>query len=277
MKLYKSRRRFLSEGWYPEKKEEIEKIITAWEKRGLSVDRGGIAAVVPHAGWFFSGDIAFGTISALRKDPDTVVIVGGHLREGAVPLLYNYRELETPLGPIPVDIPFLEALEEKRVFQSEKGPDNTIEIQLSLIKYFFPKSYIAAFRIGSGIESMTMGKEIHAAAKKLKRSIVVIGSTDLTHYGNTYSFTPHGEGTDGLAWVKNINDKRIIDEMIAMDEYAVLESGNRRNAACSAGAAVCALSFSKESGRTGGHMLFYRTSYDVYPGDSFVGYTGIYY
>ncbi len=279
MELYKSRKRVLPVGWYPEREDQVIDIIREWEKisPGSGSDVEGTAAIVPHAGWFFSGDIAFRTMAVLKKNVDTVVIVGGHLPAGAEPLCYNYMQLETPLGSLRVDTAFLEELSLLQSFQPETGVDNTVEIQLPLIKYLFPESNVVAIRAGADNRAIDLGKDIYQTAQKLNRSIVVIGSTDLTHYGDTYHFTPHGHGEAALSWMKNSNDKKIIEEMVAMNGEKVILLGNTARAACSPGAAVCAFSFAGETGRERGYPLFYKTSYDVYPGDSFVGYVGIYY
>lgn len=235
------------------------------------------AAIVPHAGWFFSGDIAFGALSYLRKEVETVVVVGGHLPGGVSPLLYNYRTLETPLGNLVSDIEFLEILYSEGRYSFEQATDNTVEIQLPLVKYFYPESKIVALRVGSGSEAVETGNEIYNTAVKLGRSIVVIGSTDLTHYGDDYNFTPVGPVEQALAWIKNSNDKKIITRMEQMDCEGVLESGNKDRSACSAGAAVCAITFASRLGIQQGKLYEYRTSYDLYPGNSAVGYAGVYF
>ena len=277
MELLKSRKRFLPVGWYPDTEKQILNIFTEWEKMNKPKEGRAscTAAVVPHAGWFFSGEIAFRTLSLLKKPIDTVVVVGGHLPGGAFPLCYTYQQLETPLGVVPVDTEFIAALIENRTYENENTPDNTVEIQLPMVKYLFPKSKVVALRVGADREAEEIGSEIYAVSKKLKRSTVVIGSTDLTHYGDTYHFTPHGYGQEALSWVKNNNDKSIIDAMTEMNSKEVILLGTKNKAACSSGAAVCALSFAKKSGSTQGRCAFYKTSYDVYPGESFVGYAGI--
>jgi len=279
MEYFNTRKRKLPVGWYPDTEEQIISMFDKWNQsthftRTETVHR---AAVVPHAGWFFSGDIAFGAISLLKKEVETVVVVGGHLPGGISPLLYNYRTLETPLGDFTSDIEFLEILYSERRYSYEQAVDNTVEIQLPLIKYFYPESKIVALRVGSGPEAVEMGNEIYKTAVKLGRSIVVIGSTDLTHYGDDYNFTPVGPVEQALPWIKNSNDKKIIIRMEQMDCEGVLESGNKDRAACSAGAAVCAITFARRSGIQKGELYEYRTSYDLYPGNSAVGYAGVYF
>jgi AmmeMemoRadiSam system protein B len=71
-------------GWYPEDKDECERMIKKWSKNGIEIkseSTRGIGGIVPHAGWFFSGEVActvFRCISELTS-PDTVIVFGKHL------------------------------------------------------------------------------------------------------------------------------------------------------------------------------------------------------
>ena len=62
-----------------------------------------------------------------------------------------------------------------------------------------------------------------------------------------------------------------------MDSSEALLLARKNFSACSAGGAVCALSFAKEKGIKKGKLIRYQTSWDIYPSDSFVGYAGIIY
>ena len=103
----------------------------------------------------------------------------------------------------------------------------------------------------------------------------VAGSTDLTHYGPNYGFLPEGLGDRALQWVRTVNDRRIIDSMLALDTAGAIEKALKERSACSAGGAAAAMSFARARGARSGELLRYMTSSDVYPADSFVGYAGI--
>jgi AmmeMemoRadiSam system protein B len=107
------------------------------------------------------------------------------------------------------------------------------------------------------------------------RKTVVLGSTDLTHYGYNYAFTPKGSGPEAVQWVKNENDKRIVDLMVRMDEEGVISDAAKNHNACCAGAAASAIVAAKVLGARSAEALIYSTSYDVRPDSSFVGYAGI--
>ena len=277
MKLYKTRERYLPAGWYPETKAAVLDILTKWEKMAEGKRGNGVSAIVPHAGWFFSGYIAFSAISLLEKEVQTVVIAGGHLPGSVSGMLFNFRELETPLGPLETDLPFMEELASAYNFYEGTEGDNTVEVQLPIVKYLFPDSMVVGLRVGAGDDAPAIGKEIARIADKLGRKTVIIGSTDLTHYGPSYGFSPQGTGESAVRWVKEINDRKIIDAFLDMNTGKVLEYGNTDKAACSSGAAACAIAFAEQKGIKRGDLISYMTSNDVYPGESFVGYAGVVY
>ena len=103
----------------------------------------------------------------------------------------------------------------------------------------------------------------------------IIGSTDLTHYGFNYGFIPEGTGTSAVEWVRNENDRKVIEAMLAMNPTRVMEEARANQNACCSGAAAAAIAAGKALGATSAAQTAYATSYDKSPGDSFVGYVGI--
>ena len=114
-----------------------------------------------------------------------------------------------------------------------------------------------------------------AVAKELKLSILAFGSTDLTHYGSNYGFAPKGYGPEAVKWVKEVNDRKFIDLALKLDGPGMLKTAAEDQNACSAGGAVAAVAAAQAAGATKAALIDYYTSYDVMPGDSFVGYAGI--
>jgi AmmeMemoRadiSam system protein B len=111
----------------------------------------------------------------------------------------------------------------------------------------------------------------------MNRKIAVVGSTDLTHYGDNYGFSPHGRGPDAVRWVKEVNDRRVVEALLSMDLEKAIELAGREQSACSVGGAVTAARFAQKLGARNGQLLEYRTSYDISPSPFFVGYAGIIY
>jgi AmmeMemoRadiSam system protein B len=185
----------------------------------------------------------------------------------------------TPFGELGVDRDLAESLVSKFSFVQETvtqyEQDNTVELQLPFIKYFFPDSMILPIGVPPASESAGIGKSVAEIAASMNRKIMIIGSTDLTHYGPNYGFMPKGGGEKGLDWVRNENDRRVRDLILKMNPEGVIQESVINRNACCAGAVAAAIAASKKLGAERGMELFYTTSYDIRPDSSFVGYTGI--
>jgi len=278
------RKRILPRGWYPfdgkDCKGEIESYLEGWSPSQLQLTKG-LGGIVPHAGWFFSGKLAARVFYSLKlkSKVEVVVLYGGHLSTEDLPRIVTEEACETPFGDIEIHTVFVKNLM-KRMDVRKESPtsgDNTIEIQLAMVKYFFPEAKLVAIRSPLSLKAETLGKEVAEIAKKEGISILTIGSTDLTHYGPNYGFLNKGVGPASVEWVKKENDKGFIDRALRMDVEALLKHALENDSACSAGAAISAMSTSKALGAEKGILLDYYTSYDIMPDDSFVGYAGIVY
>jgi AmmeMemoRadiSam system protein B len=275
----RTRERMLPVGWYPASasacKAEIDKFIagTAPLSPGMTVYGG----IVPHAGWYFSGKAAARVffLAAKALQPQVVCIFGGHLGGNSPPLLVADEAWETPLGDLPLATEFYAPLAKRLTLREEYPGDNTIEVQIPFIKYFFPQAKALALRSPHSATALELGKAVVAVAKELKVSILAFGSTDLTHYGPNYGFSPKGYGPEAVQWVKAVNDKKFIDEALKLDGAGMLKTAAEDQSACSAGGAVAAVAAAKAGGAHKAALVDYYTSYDIMPGDSFVGYAGI--
>ena len=78
-----------------------------------------------------------------------------------------------------------------------------------------------------------------------------------------------------MKWVKEVNDKRFIDEALKLDGPGMLQAAREDQSACSPGGAAAAVAAAKKLGAAKAVLADYYTSYDIMPGDSFVGYAGI--
>ncbi len=281
--MKKVRRRQLPAGWYPVSEKETLKEIEDFKSRFLPYfipRKYGIGGLVPHAGWYFSGELAASVMASLEwQKPELVVIFGGHLPAGEQPLITLAENFETPLGNIENASGLAAELSKELEFGEDIFPDNTVEIQLPLVKYFFPRAKLLAVRLPASLAALRSSPLILEKIKKTFSKYLFLASTDLTHYGPNYDFTPRGTGKKALEWVKEVNDKGFIDLAAGLKGKELIEYADSFGSACSAGAAAGLIATAKQLGAVSGKLLTYRTSYDVMPdpGGSFVGYAGIVY
>ena len=270
-----TRRRILPEGWYPGSETQVKRTLASWTPE--DGPRRGVSCIVPHAGWFFSGKLAYRTIWRLRPDADTVIVVGGHLPSSGNMLAAEEEGYETPLGIIRADLALRAELEKEMPLDSDDDPDNTVEVVLPMVACAFPNARALWLRAPQSMVAAGAGRVIREAAEKTGRRVVVIGSSDLTHYGIGYGFTPRGTGAEALSWARDENDAGIIDAFLNMDDEKILYYAVQRKAACSAGGALAAAAFARGEGLEKGTLVGYLNSADVHESDSFVGYAGVVY
>ncbi len=280
----KVRKAMLAGSWYPagasECEREINNFLNDATVRPSSKNKltGGI---VPHAGWYFSGSIACNVINYLKKGdvPDVFVIFGMHLGPEHPCYIMKEGAWETPFGNIEIEEELAGKLVEKFNFNVETTEyfteDNTIELQLPFIKYLFGDVKIVPVGVPPVKESLEIGRAVADISTGLGLHIKVIGSTDLTHYGLNYGFMPEGIGCSALDWVRDVNDKKIIDIMLEMDPGRVMSEALKYRNACCSGAAATAIAVAKQLGSDHADAIVYATSYDKRPSNSFVGYAGI--
>jgi AmmeMemoRadiSam system protein B len=227
----------------------------------------------------------------------TVALIGGHLPSGMGPLFAMEEAVETPLGNITIDGELRDLLRGETGGEPDRWQDNTVEVFLPMIKYFFPRAGLLWLRLPAEISSFEAGKILVRAARSLNRDLRVMGSTDLTHYGSNYGFYPQGFGPGALDWVRTVNDRRFIDAVESGDPVLVLKRAEGERSACSAGAVLGVMGYAGElraaaagpaagvdnmgsldgAGRAGGECIAYGTSADMGPENgeipgSFVGY-----
>lgn len=269
------RARSLSEGWYPGRRNEVEAMLGAWGRVDEAANAAGaVSAVAPHAGWYFSGRIAWSAWRSARE-ADAVVILGGHLPAGAPFRYWAEDGYETPSGIITADAGLRDALASRVDARPDAAADNTVEVHLPMAAARLPGLPVACFRVPGDLRAAEFGEALAEYQESSGRRLFVLGSTDLTHYGKPYGFEPAGPGQEGFAWARKA-DEAIIESFLAMDAALALERARDDGSACSVGAAVAAMAFASRLGADGARLLMRGSSDEKTPGaDASVGYCSV--
>jgi len=246
-----------------------------------------VAGIVPHAGWAFSGSTALLTLMSVKANssPSTFLLYGAvHAYGVSKATIMSEGEWRTPLGNIAIDEGLAQNLIEATgklitVGQNAHQSEHSIEVQLPFIKYLFPEAQFVPVAVPPDDNAAIVGQTLGQTITKMGKEVVVIGSTDLTHYGSSfYGFAPKGSGQPALKWVKEVNDKGLIDLMLAMKAEQIVPETKQHHNACGAGAIAATVASARELGSKGGALLHYTTSYDVMPRgrpSDFVGYAAV--
>jgi hypothetical protein len=272
--------------WYPAKAAECERQIAEFLRAAPAAPAAvphPLGGIVPHAGWVYSGRLACGVIrllaGAAAPGPRVVALFGMHLSPGSPAVMMPKGAWQTPFGELPVAEELAGELARQFPFELETprrfSPDNTVELQLPFIKYFFPEARLVAVGAPPAPPATAIGLAVAELARRSGTALTVIGSTDLTHYGPGYGFAPKGSGPAALDWVRQENDRRVIEAMLGLDAERVIAEGLANQNACCPGAAAAAIAAGRALGAASAAAVGYATSHDRSPGESFVGYAGI--
>lgn len=247
-----------------------------------------VAGIVPHAGLAYSGDTAgalYGVLAAEvargGEDIDTFLIFGAvHTGRLTCPAIWTHGEWDTPLGALAIDEELAAALLAEGVGEANPSPhlgDNAIELQTPFIKHLFPRAKLLPVATPPLVGSEEIGRKAFCAVRNCGRRVLVLGSTDLTHYGKSFGFTPAGFGAEALAWGR-ANDREFLSRAQAMESAVLVPLAREAHSACGAGAAAAAIAYAEAAGCSGGRILAQTTSAEVtgeVQPEHFVGYGAV--
>jgi len=267
----------LPAGWFPREKADVGAFLSEFDISDRK--KTASAAIAPHAGWYYSGRTAALAVSSLSPNAQTIVVIGGHLQSGSPPLFAMEDAVKTPFGAMEIDLDLRSMLVNKLSGKEDRYRDNTVEVLLPMVHYFFPDAKLIWMRLGEDIDSFEKGKIISQTAAQLNININVLASTDLTHYGVNYGFMPKGSGEKALTWMRGVNDAAFIKAVESGSAQEVLCRAQKDSSSCSAGAVLGAMGYAGAEGLKPARLLEYSTSADVNPDggipDSFVGYAAL--
>jgi AmmeMemoRadiSam system protein B len=250
--------------------DEIKQCLEEAGKPGYLPDEI-VSGIVPHAGWTFSGATAAFVFNAIKKrhpKVDTFVIFGAaHGYLGLPPAVYDKGAWLTPLGEIAIDEELAAAILESKTAVSDRDAHNSehsMEVQVPFIQHLFPVAKILPILTPPSEQAIRLGEIVASLiASDDERKIVCLGSTDLTHYGPRYGFTPMGAGKEGLKWATQVNDKEFIKLALELQPEKMLETASKNYNACGPGAAAAAVTVAKSLGKTSGVLLSHTNSNEI--------------
>jgi hypothetical protein len=229
-----------------------------------------LGGIVPHAGWVYSGAIAAQTLATLGRgvQPDVVVVFGAIHTPLPTPVaaLDIHRRWQTPGEDFEI-AGHLQAmlLESNNLFRIDARfheREHAVEVELPLIRAVWPNAMILPVEVPAIDAAVSVGQTTARQSFKAGLKAMYLASSDLTHYGPSYGFTPSGIGPSALNWAME-NDQRMLQLVTDMRvDRIVPESRSRRNA-CGGGAIAAMLAACREHGATDATLLQHTNSSEV--------------
>ena len=229
-----------------------------------------VGGLVPHAGWTFSGALAALVFCAIQRGRGTVgtfVIFGAaHGYFGAQPVVDGSEAWDTPLGRTRIDESLRQVLLDSGaavVDSSAHRSEHSIEVQVPFIQHLFPDARLLPILVPVNNSAIKLGSTLAEKTRGSDTTVVFLGSTDLTHYGPHYGFTPMGVGSEALHWASDVNDRQFIDLALRLEPERLLANALENGNACGPGAAAAALAAAKRLGAKKGLLLAHTNSNEV--------------
>lgn len=254
--------------FYPNSPDRLKAMIEGLVSQEVAKEEV-IGLVSPHAGYEYSGPVAGAVISRV-KFKDTFVIMGpNHTGRGSPFSIMTEGVWQTPLGEVAIDSGLAKQILEASSYLEEDYAahqyEHSIEVQLPLLQYFKPDiRFVPIVLSQANAEAYKeIGRRIALASKRLKRDIVIIASSDMTHY----------EPRE----IAQKKDAQAIDAILDLDEDELLRRVNEQNISmCGCAPVASLIAAARELGAKTAELVRYQTSGDT-TGDysTVVGYAGI--
>ncbi len=243
-----------------------------------------LGLISPHAGYVFSGPCAAHGFHALKNtkvEEKTVFVILGVNHTGLGNSGISLYDFETPLG-VAKNNRFLSIeLSKLSNIPLDESPhvyEHSIEVQIPFLQYLFKDKFtIVPAVIDADTNFDLFGEALVRLTKEHHQNIIVIASSDFTHYGIDYHYTPFGQ--PGNKEVER-DDFESIKIILKKDAETFLDRANQRTI-CGRYTITALLKYlakleeHNESSQIKGELLKYYQSSEIYPSDSFVGYASI--
>ena len=186
-------------GFYPASREDLQAEVQKCLRDAKPTEAGGglRAAVVPHAGYVYSGRCAGSAYRLLKAKQFSRVIILGPSHHAAfagiaLPPL-DVSAYRTPLGDVPVAQSVCRELAKTPGFAVMPDVDtreHSIEVELPFLQETLGGGFELVPLICGGISREQIGEFAKALAPFVERSTLVLASSDFTHYGPNYGYLP---------------------------------------------------------------------------------------
>ncbi|HAF28741.1 MAG TPA: AmmeMemoRadiSam system protein B [Bacteroidales bacterium] len=228
-----------------------------------------IGGVVPHAGYMFSAYQAVHFFEILKQSKqkfDTIVIVNpNHTGLGHEIAFDSSDYWETPLGQVPLDVEFGESLGID-ISDIEQKHEHSGEVMLPFLQYFLDYNYqIAPITLSSQTfkNAKFLAERLHKSAKLLNRKIVLIASSDFSHF-----LSPEA-GRE--------KDAYVLENIITLDSQAIEKVVHKKNiSVCGYGPIMTLIEYAKLVGTNPkAEILKIGHSGEIIPSSEVVNYVSI--
>jgi len=221
-----------SGSWYPSSPSELRQLLgelfeTSSRRTGAFLLPQAVAFVVPHAGLVYSGRVAAAVYRHIQRDGPNRIALLGFAHRGAPPGVWipEVEAIRTPLGETFIDRQAVEELlacPEFGRMPEARLCDHSVEIQLPLLAAAAPAARIVPVYVSS-LRASARHRAAAALARLVGPGSVLVASSDFTHYGEAFHYTPFPHDEFTQARIREL-DQEAIDAAASLQADLFLQS-----------------------------------------------------
>ncbi|HEU4402678.1 MAG TPA: AmmeMemoRadiSam system protein B [Candidatus Polarisedimenticolia bacterium] len=229
----------------------------------------GLALMVPHAGYVYSGRVAAATYTSVRLPSRVVVLCPNHTGQGEPIAVMDRGSWELPLGMAPIDNPLATAILARcasaRVDEEAHRAEHSLVVQIPFLQFLVEDLRFVPICVGTMRLTLLLelGRAVGDAIRADGGEVLLVISSDMSHY------VPVEEAER--------QDRKALDRVLALDPEGLHSVVLREEISmCGVAPAVAGLEAARQLGARQGRLVTYATSGDK-NGDyqSVVGYAGV--
>jgi hypothetical protein len=187
-------------GWYPTDPQELSETLYDLDFQARLIFPSDMptapvrAMIVPHAGYHYSGDIAASAYQRLNRTliKRIVVLAPSHQVPFAGIALPEFDQYKTAIGSISIDQTMVQKLANNPLFSYNNGvyqTEHSFEMQVPFIIAYLPHIPVIPLIVGT-MTPEQIDEIATMLAPYITKQTLVIVSSDFTHYGPRFNYTP---------------------------------------------------------------------------------------
>jgi len=226
-----------------------------------------IGAMVPHAGYIYSGAVAKSVLAGIEIPPTVVILCPCHVYSAGAFCIWPDGNWITPLGAAKVDEAMARRLlstvgglqEDYRTHSQE----HSLEVIVPFIQIYSPRSAIVPIAVGTQTEEKLIAFGDALAESLAGQDVLVVASSDMTHFESAEA----ARRQDNLA----------LDCMLKLDPRGLIRTVQRNGISmCGAAPATAMLEYAVKRGAARAELVHYTNSGEATGDDSnVVAYAGV--
>jgi AmmeMemoRadiSam system protein B/AmmeMemoRadiSam system protein A len=187
--------------FYPGSAEELERAVSRLladprYQSPKNTPKPYSAAMIPHAGWVYSGNLAAAVLARIEIPEQVVILCPKHHQGGVFWSIEPHRRWRFPGGELRTDLELgaklVEAVDGLKWDAESQRQEHSIEVQLPILARLAPQARLTAICVAQGPleDALRFGSQMAGVLRGMPKRPLLIISSDMNHFAD-HATTQH--------------------------------------------------------------------------------------